>query len=184
MKKTVEERFWDKVAIIPEHSCWEWVASKNTSGYGMLKVKGSIVLAHRFSYLLNIGSIPKDLFVLHHCDNPGCVRIEHLYLGTKQNNSDDCVLRGRHRNGFSERTHCPHGHEYSEENTYIANGGHRSCRQCNKIRSKKFRKTKIGKEYDKLRSRERRKSKAYVDYQVEYRKNKRIMNVAANNSDL
>jgi HNH endonuclease len=97
-------RFWSKVnknGSIPAHrpglgACWEWQAGK-TKGYGTFSHNGKIVYAHRVSWELTNGFIPNDLWVLHKCDNPACVNPEHLFLGTRQDNTDDMMHKGRNR---------------------------------------------------------------------------------------
>ena len=95
MKQPLEERFWAKVAIIPEHPCWEWTAVKWGNGYGSITIKGRMQSAHRVSYEMAYGSFDKSLHVLHRCDNPGCVRPDHLFLGTHQDNTKDKVSKNR-----------------------------------------------------------------------------------------
>lgn len=61
----------------------------------MTTIEGSQWLAHRVSYFLHYGDLPKAAFICHHCDNRGCVNPSHLYAGDVQTNSDDAVARGR-----------------------------------------------------------------------------------------
>lgn len=63
--------------------------------YGIMKILGKKVAAHRISYELFKGKIKKGKFILHHCDNPPCVNPSHLYQGTPQDNMTDKVKRGR-----------------------------------------------------------------------------------------
>lgn len=86
-------RFYEKVR--KAESCWEWEAAINSSGYGQIKYNGSMKLAHRVSYELEMGCIPRGKYVLHKCDNPRCVKVDHLYIGTQQDNMNDMVLRKR-----------------------------------------------------------------------------------------
>jgi hypothetical protein len=93
-------RFWPKVAIIPEHPCWEWIGKKNDTGYGSLAIrqggnKRKWYKAHRISWELHYGQIPKGLHCLHKCDNPGCVRPDHLFLGTQLDNVRDMDKKQR-----------------------------------------------------------------------------------------
>lgn len=69
------------------------------NGYGSLKLgqRGSRqVAAHRIAWVLAHGEIPKGLFVLHRCDQPRCVSVDHLFLGTAKDNSEDMTRKGRH----------------------------------------------------------------------------------------
>jgi hypothetical protein len=144
----IAERFFEKVAIIPFHDCWEWVAAKNEKGYGKFSIgtTHTNLKAHRVSWMLANGSIPDGLFVCHRCDNPGCVRPDHLFLGTPKDNMIDKVRKGRGSMTFRAgkldprsnggkwntlKTHCPSGHEYNEENTHRS-AGRRRCRACSR----------------------------------------------------
>jgi len=92
---TIGERFWAKVK--KTDTCWLWTSSLYGQGrYGKFFVgnKKSIG-AHRFSYMLNKGSIPCGLMILHTCDVPSCVNPEHLYAGTSRDNERDAIDRGR-----------------------------------------------------------------------------------------
>lgn len=88
------ERFWDKVA--KGIDCWVWTAYVGEHRYGVLKFEGKVDLAHRVAWnISHPDSRCDDWCVLHKCDNPPCVRPDHLFLGTKQDNSDDMVAKGR-----------------------------------------------------------------------------------------
>lgn len=90
--RDLKTNFWNKVNVsnVPD-ACWEWVAHRNEDGYGTFQSG----LAHRTAYLIEFGSIPDGLYVLHTCDNPGCVNPKHLFLGTQQDNMDDMIAKGR-----------------------------------------------------------------------------------------
>lgn len=77
------------------NGCWLWTGSRNSGGYGVMKRLGKQVSAHRISWQLARGTIPPDLHVLHRCDNPACVRPEHLFLGTNQDNIADRIAKQR-----------------------------------------------------------------------------------------
>lgn len=94
--ETVEQRF-NKKYLINEHTdCWEWTRSTNNVGYGMFRYrKGLMRTAHRVSYEMHKGPIPDGMIVCHTCDNPKCVNPDHLWLGTRRDNYNDMVAKGR-----------------------------------------------------------------------------------------
>ncbi len=132
---TAIHRFWLRI-VKSEQGCWGWIGESTDNGYGRFRVDGRKVLAHRFAYALLIGPIPNDLFVLHKCDNPPCCNPDHLFLGTKSDNSRDCMEKGRYVNAQSLKTHCAHGHEFSDANTIIRATGARRCKSCSTEQSK------------------------------------------------
>jgi len=90
-----------KVEIDPRTACWNWTASLRPTGYGQMRYLGTTELAHRISWMLFRGPIPKaknrygTMNVLHHCDNPKCVNPQHLYIGDQSDNANDAVARDR-----------------------------------------------------------------------------------------
>jgi len=100
MMLALVERFWPKVDIRGPNDCWEWLANKVSRGYGQIyRAHEKYVYAHRVVWELTYGPIPEGLFVCHHCDNPGCVNPNHLFLGTNKDNMVDCVEKGRSNRG-------------------------------------------------------------------------------------
>ena len=89
------DRFWRHVQ--KGDGCWEWTGTRNWAGYGIFwNGDGQQVRAHRVSWELANGPMPDlALNVCHKCDNPPCVRPDHLYLGDQKANIGDAVTRGR-----------------------------------------------------------------------------------------
>lgn len=100
----VEVRLWRRVDKTGE--CWLWQGTRLRDGYGMIGVrhpKVTQLLVHRVSWELANGPIPAGRQVLHRCDNPPCVRPDHLFLGTNRANVADRVAKGRSRGASRER---------------------------------------------------------------------------------
>lgn len=99
--KPPEERFWENVK--KADGCWEWRGAVDGGGYGKLWLPGNkMCSAHRFSYELHVGPIPKGMCVCHTCDNPKCANPAHLWLGTHADNAADRKRKGRNGNQQGE----------------------------------------------------------------------------------
>lgn len=93
--KTDSQRFEEKFEAVPFGGCWIWTAAINANGYACVWDGEKVEAASRVSYRLYIGEIPRGAFICHHCDNPLCVRPDHLYAGTHKQNMADKMRRGR-----------------------------------------------------------------------------------------
>ncbi len=94
---SVAKRVWSRVdkTTTPD-GCWEWIGQRDYHGYGTFSAgrDRKNIIASRMAWELTYGYIPQ-LDVLHHCDNPACVRPEHLFLGTQRDNVLDASSKGR-----------------------------------------------------------------------------------------
>jgi hypothetical protein len=102
--ETVLSRFEKLYTKIPIAGCWIWHgALKNKFGHGAFKLgnrKSKVMFSHRASWELYVGKIPEYKCVLHRCDNPACVNPHHLFLGSKKDNTDDMIKKGRNNFGL------------------------------------------------------------------------------------
>jgi len=94
MQKDIQDRLLLNITE-NEQACWIWNNSKDKNGYGYIKYQYKTNKAHRVSYILFKGDIPKGMFVCHTCDNPSCINPDHLFIGSAKDNLMDMVKKGR-----------------------------------------------------------------------------------------
>lgn len=126
------DRFSNKVIVL-SNGCHQWTGAKDRDGYGKFQLDGKCIFAHRYAYQCRYGALDTSLVIDHLCRNRACVNPEHMEQVTTQENT----RRGGHYESL--KTHCDHGHEFTDENTYICTRGWRNCRTCRKIADRKRR---------------------------------------------
>ena len=142
LTESVKERLFDNYVEQPgpmETPCWIWQGAPNSAGRGRLHFDGKRVSVHRLALMVKLrrGILP-DHQANHHCHVPMCMNPGHVYEGTVADNNWDRVEAGRHHG--ANKTHCKHGHEFTEENTYVSKAGKRQCKTCSVDRTRARRK--------------------------------------------
>lgn len=133
-REPAETRFWAFVHFEPTSGCWLWSGS-GSDGYGTFWINGRMLGAHRVSFMLHKGQIPKGMVLDHLCRNGMCVNPDHLEVVTIGQN----VLRGVGTSATNARKqHCKRGHLFTEENTWRQADGGRHCRQCTRERQARY----------------------------------------------
>lgn len=146
--------FWAKAHRASEEDCWPWRGFVSPDGYGVFVWPGGR-LAHRFAYELLVGPIEPGMELDHTCHSRGsctatlqscphrrCVNPAHLEPVTHDENGHRVGPAARQRRGVaraaqqSAKTHCPVGHEYTPENTYVDKRGSRNCRACRREKAR------------------------------------------------
>lgn len=79
----------------PNSGCLLWLGGADRNGYGRIRVGGIGSFAHRVAYAVARGPIPDGKIVCHKCDVPGCINVDHLFLGTTADNVEDKIAKGR-----------------------------------------------------------------------------------------
>jgi hypothetical protein len=130
-----KERLLSKRLI--NNNCWLWQGYINNKGYGTIHFENTHCEVHRLAFrIFRSKEFKEYLNVCHRneCKNRHCFNPEHLYAGTQKDNVRDDIEAGTHISlMWKNKTHCPQGHEYTIENTYIAKKtGCRQCKICRK----------------------------------------------------
>ena len=98
------QRLLERTKVVGD--CLVWQGAANASGYGFISINAKLFRVHRLAWQLSYGDIPTGLDVLHKCDNPPCIKLDHLFLGTPKDNTRDAMLKGRFRpSEFGELAH-------------------------------------------------------------------------------
>lgn len=140
LRATLEQRFWEKVQ--KSDTCWLWMGTRKTSGYGAILIDYREVYAHRVSVWLSGRETPKGMHVDHLCRNHQCVRPDHLEVVTPKENIRRGLAGHATAARMASRTHCINGHEFSGENLVISCKGWRLCRTCSRERDARARQKK------------------------------------------
>lgn len=124
--------------VVTETGCWVWQGNKAINGYGLTSYRSRTRIVHRKMFEVANGvTLGRWEYACHSCDVRQCCNPAHLWKGTPLDNQVDSVMK--RRNGEQKVTHCPRGHEYTPENTYVhaAKSGRpaRNCRACMRIRA-------------------------------------------------
>jgi hypothetical protein len=126
----LEDRFWRYVERdLPSDVCWLWSGAKTGPGYGAINSggRGTPVLAHRLSYEMLVGPIPEGLVLDHLCRVRNCVNPAHL----------EPVTHAENLRRVPVSPQCPHGHDFTPENTGRNPNGGRVCRTCKRSRERR-----------------------------------------------
>ena len=133
--KKLPARFLEKIKV-NEKGCWVWQAHLTKKGYGQFFIgsrkfgTNKIVSIHCYSYKTLIGPIPKDLQLDHLCRNRACGNPMHLEPVTGSVNCKRGLTGINTVLKEGSKKHCPLGHPYSPENTYVGANGWRKCKTC------------------------------------------------------
>lgn len=90
--------FWDRVnekTTRTDRGCLEFKGCRNEHGYGRINKDGKLIYVHRAAWAEFRGPVPTGMFVCHHCDNPSCWNVQHLFIGTHAENMADRNFKGR-----------------------------------------------------------------------------------------
>jgi hypothetical protein len=139
------KKFWTRVAVDRVGNCWIWTGNINTLGYSVFWSNGAGVLGHRHAYLSLVGQHAPGLQLDHLCRRRHCVNPAHLEPVTIAENVRRGLaplVNGRNQ---SDKTRCPAGHPYDEENTINVKtkaGYGRGCKECRRVHSRNWHRRK------------------------------------------
>jgi len=127
MAKTREERFWAKVEKTDD--CWLWLGATSPEGFGRFRSGTWETSAPRYAYRLLVGELAPTELLHHACDEPRCVRPDHMFPVTP---TEHALLIDSPPGINARKTKCIHGHPLSGKNLYVDAEGGRRCRACRK----------------------------------------------------
>lgn len=101
--RDAQSRLEERSVLVPMCGCRLWFGASVPSGYGVIHFDGRQQYTHRVAWQLVHGPIEKGLIVLHRCDTPACINVDHLRIGTTRDNYEDMISKGRNRNPGAPR---------------------------------------------------------------------------------
>lgn len=132
------DKFWSNVNVIESTGCWEWAGKRMPyGGYGRISIGGMRGYAHRVAWMLSGRTLTPGRWILHHCDNPPCIRPDHMYMGTPKDNAQDREKRGRGRKRERSGAECIRGHVFDADNPGRNKRGVAMCKVCDRERHRK-----------------------------------------------
>ncbi len=137
MKTQIIDRILSKVKIDKKTGCWNWTGYLTGKGYASIYWnKKQWTVTRLFYFIKNKSMPPKNMYMCHHCDNPRCINLEHIFVGTPSDNQFDAYKKGRKvaPHAGIHKKFCIYGHEKTgkTKNQPI-------CRVCNKLRMRRVR---------------------------------------------
>lgn len=148
-RESAQERLENNSMSALPSDCMIWMRRTDVGGYGRMSYLGVERPAHRVAYELKYGPVPEGMIMDHLCRVRGCVNPDHVEPVTNRENTIRGVAAEVNGERMKSITHCPSGHPYSSDNTYIRPNGWRTCRTCHREQERE-RRAKIRKEGDSL----------------------------------
>ncbi len=126
MRQTAEVAAEKILSRLVVGDCWRWTGA-TSMGYGYISADGRNQPVHRVLYEVLVGPVPADMVCDHLCRTRDCVNPDHIRIVSHAEN----IAAGSRQKVQRAQTHCKHGHEYTDENTYVrADRGTRQCKTC------------------------------------------------------
>lgn len=120
MRKNTPKDIFAKISIDLITGCGIWHSDRDKDGYPLVSWHGKTTRVTRLIWTFTHGPIAEGFQVLHSCDNPGCVNIEHFFLGTSADNRADCVAKNRQARGLKNGRHThPESTARSERHGWV-----------------------------------------------------------------
>ena len=123
------------------NKCMEYNGAISSNGYGVFYLNGKSYNAHKASYILHFGEISNNKWVLHKCDNKKCINPNHLYIGDREQNTRDAIIRKRMASGINHGTKTK-PKSFKRCNSILSDA------ECLKIKSSDLSKINLSKKYN------------------------------------